>query len=291
MASLVNLDQMEFEISIDELDINKVQPGQEVAVSAEAVEETQEKPMKGTVKAIALTGNTQNGVTNYPVTVTVPGREGLKAGMNVDGRIQVSKKENTLMVPLEALQKRGDTYMVWVKRDGASVPGEGAAIQGGMVPGTGNRPGNGQRTTQDFGNLTDDERQALRTRMQEQFGNGQQNAPAQGSEAPAGFNRSGTTGQTGNRTSDIRRNQNANTAAAINDYYAGAMLVPVETGIYNESYMEIVSGLSEGETVVHPQKTSNTSTSSSPGNMMGGFGMRLGGMGGSVSFSPQGGRP
>ena len=119
IASVINMDEMEFTINIDELDINKVSEGQDVYVTAEAIEETQADPIMGKVTGIALQGNSSNGVTTYPVTIRVPGREGLKAGMNVDATIQVVKKENVILAPLEALQKRGDSYMVWVKADGA----------------------------------------------------------------------------------------------------------------------------------------------------------------------------
>lgn len=84
IATIINMDEMEFSINIDELDINKVSEGQDVYVTVEAIEETQDDPIMGKVTGIALQGNTSNGVTSYPVTIRVPGREGLKAGMNVD---------------------------------------------------------------------------------------------------------------------------------------------------------------------------------------------------------------
>ena len=84
IVTIINMDEMEFSINIDELDINKVSEGQDVYVTVEAIEETQDDPIMGKVTGIALQGNTSNGVTSYPVTIRVPGREGLKAGMNVD---------------------------------------------------------------------------------------------------------------------------------------------------------------------------------------------------------------
>lgn len=65
-------------------------------------------------------------------------------------------------------------------------------------------------------------------------------------------------------------------------YYKGAVLRPVEVGINNDSYIEIVSGLNEGDIVVLPPlSTGSTSTQTQTQqgfNIMGGFGGPGGGM-------------
>lgn len=67
-----------------------------------------------------------------------------------------------------------------------------------------------------------------------------------------------------------------------NSYYKGAVLRPVEVGINNDSYIEIVSGLNEGDIVVLPPlstgSTSTQTTSQQGFNIMGGFGGPGGGM-------------
>lgn len=79
------------------------------------------------------------------------------------------------------------------------------------------------------------------------------------------------------------------------NYYQGAILVPVETGLYNENYIEIVSGLKEGDIVILPQQSTSTSSPAFGQNQpREGFRMPMGGMGGigGGGFSmPGGGRP
>jgi len=301
VAVLVNTAEMVFDISIDELDINRVEPGLEVQVYVEAIEETKDSPLIGTVKSIAPEGKTQNGVTSYSVTITIPGREGLKVGMNVDASVQVAKKENTLMVPLEALQKQGDYYFVWVKREGGSDRSATSGSNGNNptgafqlpdgrseMPGSGGSNGNtgaGGFQLPDGRSLTEEERNAMRERLRAWNGSSEDSASgsdqgnmAMGRAGNGGFTTSGGTAQA------------ARSQQAAGGYYDGAVPVRVETGIYNESYMEIISGLSEGETVVLPRQTSNSSAGSQTGSL-GGFGMPFGTMGGTGGFnSIQGGR-
>lgn len=258
ICSFINTDEMEFDINIDELDINQVAKGQDVIVTAEAIEETAEEPMMGKVTNIALEGSYSNGVTSYPVTITIPGTESLKVGMNVDAEIQIVNKENVLLVPLEALEKRGNSYMVWLKTSEETTATKktdtGAAMPEGKA---------------DIESMTKEERAEFRRKMQEQVG-------SEGTaEAPDFANRQQTMTKTEN------------------NYYEGAVLIPVETGLYNENYMEIVSGLDEGDIIVLPQQNTNAAISHSEVQEREGFNMPMGGSfgGGGYSREPGGGRP
>ena len=67
-------------------------------------------------------------------------------------------------------------------------------------------------------------------------------------------------------------------------------MMPVEIGISNDTYVEITSGLSEGEIVILPQLTASSSssnTSSSGGMNFGGMGSSLGGGFGGNMGGPQ----
>jgi len=126
-----NYDLMEFQIPIDELDIAKIQTGQNVNITVDALEETEQKPLTGIVTEIAQEGNANNGVTTYPVTIqlTEPNAQ-LKVGMNVNGEIIVHERKDVLYVPIEAVQKRGDKNIVYVKNDELSAePSEGQKIK------------------------------------------------------------------------------------------------------------------------------------------------------------------
>jgi len=277
VATLINTDEMEFTVYIDELDINRIAVGQDVKVTVEAVEETALNPVIGKVTNIALTGNSSGGVTVYPVTITMPGSEKLKVGMNVDGEIQVINKENVLLVPLEALHKVGDSYMVWVKNEsGAVLPGfdnfrgeNTADTQRGRRDGESDNSGDQQ--TENRNNAGSQNRMNTRPYGSFRFG--------------------GSNGTAGNR--NTVRTQRGDSPAG--NYYEGAVMVRVEIGDYNENYAEIISGLEEGDTVVLPMQASNTNGISTIrerlNQMPGGFsvpGMPMGGLGGG-NFNRSGG--
>lgn len=286
IAVLIDTTKFSFSINVDELDISQVKTGQEVSVTVEALEDTSTTPLKGVVSSVALEGTSNNGVTSYPVTVAITGKDGLRSGMNVDGVIQVQKKANVLMIPLEAVQKRGNYYMVWVKREGAAA-GENTS-EAPAAQGYGDRQNREltpeQQQMQQFQNMTEEQRQALREQMaaqRETQGNGAQGNNTQGGNRQRGnfgggnsqgTNNQGASGQgttpaqEGTAAQGTTRTQNGfagrNAAASSNPYYEGAVQVRVEVGIHNDSYMEIISGLNEGEEVVLPEITASSSTSS-----------------------------
>lgn len=160
MAVIYDLSEVTFSMSVDELDVRNVKVGQKVEVTADAIEG---QTFSGTVTNISLESSQSNGVTNYPVTVTLDEVGDLLPGMNVDGKIILDEAADILMVPVDALMRGNRVY---VKDESVTE--------------------------------------------------------AQGS-VPAGFR-----------------------------------AVDVETGLVNDEYVEIVSGLSEGETVYVSESSKNT---------------------------------
>lgn len=191
MAVIYDMSQLTFEMSVDELDVQSVQVVQRVEVTADAVEG---RTFTGTVTNISLESSQSNGVTNYPVTVTLEETGDLLPGMNVDGVIILEEAEDALMIPVDALMRGNRVY-----------------VQDSTV-----------------------------TESQENI--------------PAGFRS-----------------------------------VKVETGLSNESYVQIVSGLSEGD-VVYLDQTSQSSTDGFPIGGMPGGGMPGGGMPGENGGGPGGNR-
>ena len=111
LAVIYDMSSVTFQMNIDELDISNVKTGQTVEVTADAFEN---EKFSGKVTNISLEGTSSNGVTYYPVTVSLDEVGGLLPGMNVDGVIIVDSVENALAVPADALQ-RGN--LVYVKDD------------------------------------------------------------------------------------------------------------------------------------------------------------------------------
>ncbi len=110
MAIIADLSSLKFTISIDELDITKIKVGQEVQITADAMEG---KSYTGYVSNVSIVGSSSNGVTSYPVEVTLnmENVEGLIPGMNVNANIIIESKTDVLMVPVAAVN-RGNTIIV-----------------------------------------------------------------------------------------------------------------------------------------------------------------------------------
>lgn len=196
MAVIYDLSSLTFEMSIDELDIQNVKVGQKVEVTADAFEN---QVFYGTVTNVSLQSTASNGVTNYPVTVTLDETGDLLPGMNVDGVIILDEAKDVLSIPVDSLMRGNRVY---VKDDTVTEPD-------GPVP-------------------------------------------------------------------------------------AGFKAVEVETGLISDDYVEIISGLEEGQEVYVSESTqSNANNFMMPGGGMPGGGPGDGGMpgGGSGGGPRGGGRP
>ena len=112
MATIVNTDKLQFEISVDELDILQLEEGQEAKITIEAIEETERTPIIGYVSEIGIVGTNMNNVTSYPVTITLDGREDIMIGMNCNVEIVVKSSKNVLTIPVEAVSSRRGKYYV-----------------------------------------------------------------------------------------------------------------------------------------------------------------------------------
>lgn len=108
MAVIYDLSTMTLEMSVDELDVSSVKVGQTVQITADAVEG---QVFTGTVTNVSLEGNYSNGVTNYPVTVTLEDTGDLLPGMNVDATIILDSAEQALCIPAGALMRGNQVYV------------------------------------------------------------------------------------------------------------------------------------------------------------------------------------
>lgn len=114
LAVISDLSNLQVVIPIDELDVNKVKLGQKGVVTAEAVPDT---TFNAEVTDIALEGDIQNGVATYDVTLSLNEIEGLKPGMTVNAEIITDQRKNTLLIPIEAVQQKGNEKFVLVKEN------------------------------------------------------------------------------------------------------------------------------------------------------------------------------
>lgn len=125
MAIIYDMTYLTFAMNIDELQVSSLKVGQKVAIVTEAFPE---ETFEGIIEKISLKGNTNNGVTSYPVTVKVQEYKNLMPGMNVTGKIVIEEADHVLTIPSTALQRDN---MVYVQSEGA-VAEEGSGIPDGF---------------------------------------------------------------------------------------------------------------------------------------------------------------
>lgn len=131
LATIYDLSELTFEMSVDEMDVSSVEVGQSVSVTADAYND---RTFSGTVTNVSLKGSQSNGVTNYPVTVTLDSDANgvLIPGMNVDGVITIGESKDTLMVPSGALMRGNRVY---IKDDSAASDDSENPKRGGVPDG------------------------------------------------------------------------------------------------------------------------------------------------------------
>jgi HlyD family secretion protein len=240
---IADYDHLQIVVSIDELDISQVKLGQAATVSVDAFPN---KTFTGKVVDIADEGTTSNGVASFNVTISLDTIAGLKPGMTAEASIEVQKKDNVLMLPIEAVQSFGSRYMVFLPA-GSGTTGQTGAGAGGQYGQSGGQAGSGSGNQSGGGT-------GYRTRSGGSSGNG-------GNQFGSGSKRSG--------------DRNASR-------FGGGVPQVIQVGIHNDDYIEIVSGLTEGERVIVPtvQAAAAATNQGAGGFRAGGFGGLGGGFGG-----------
>ena len=254
MAVIYDLSTMTLEMSVDELDVSSVKVGQSVEITADAMEG---ETFTGTVTNVSLQSSYSNGVTNYPVTVTLDDTGSLLPGMNVDAKIILDSSEDALVIPASALMRGNRVY---VKKSPDST--ENADTQ--------------RNDSSDNAGDADSERKNP--------GDGTQNADSADRQPDAGAEASGSSKGSGTDNSSSKSTGSGKSGSS--NVPDGFEAVQVTTGIINDDYVEILSGLSEGDEVyISSDSGSSTQTNQM---QMGGMGGPGGDMGGGAPGGPGG---
>lgn len=215
-------------------------------------------------------GTSQNGVTNYPVEVTIDEPGKLMSGMNVSAEIIVAEAANVVRAPISAVNYFNGSYYVSVVGEVAGMSDnrggrpQGNAIRGGAADGEQSfgesRPGGeGAPEGAPAGETPGKAAAAEKTPGED--------APVDGADSATAKPMDGAGNNRGNR-GDSSPNITM---------FDEEQRVEVTVGISDEDYYEIISGLEVGQVV------RDTGSSRSRGfgfGMMGGMGGFGGGMGG-----------
>ena len=120
VVTISNTTNMVVDITVDDRNIAFVQPGLTVELS-----DWNGNTFIGTVTAINMgAAESQNGMTNYPVTLTVDNQDGsLLAGMYLDYSFVASQSDDCMMVPMQSVKNipsedgTSTDYVVFIRAD------------------------------------------------------------------------------------------------------------------------------------------------------------------------------
>jgi len=276
-TKIANVQLLQCSIPIDELDISKVKVGQKTTITADALAETLKKPLVGAVTSIGISGATTNGVTTYPVIISIPYINGMRPGMNISAEIFVQDKANALTVPIEAIQKVGPKNYLIVK--GGTGNGYDELTKLIQEFRQQSAAGNNQRSSSGTNKSS-----TTSSANKSSTSNNASKSTSANSVASSSANKSSSSTST---SSSSKAATTAKTTVNYTQYYQNTILKEVELGINNASTIEILSGVSEGDEVVLPPKSTAQSSSSQGGAGASGFG----GMGMIGGGQPGGQRP
>ena len=119
-AIIVLSDHLIVRAQVDETDIGKIKLGQNAIISLDAYPDTK---IKSIVEHIYYESKTVNNVTIYEVDL-MPAEESpfFRSGMNTSVDFIEKSKDNTLLLPLEAVHREKDENFVLIKQNGNKEP-------------------------------------------------------------------------------------------------------------------------------------------------------------------------
>lgn len=243
MMVVADMSKMKFTITVDELDIADIKMGQTAIVDADAIPD---ETFEAKVTSIASEGiSSGDGVTTFTVELTIDEPGELKSGMNVNANILINEAYDVITIPEDALMSvRGTNATVLIKTDNGKNNDKEEK-----------KESENKRETESENKLLQGE---MPQRKKPNFENGDN------PEMPQKNNDSG------------RKNEDRN--SNIPDGYEVREVV---IGISDGTNVEIVSGVSEGDTVAYIPLSVSTETGF-PAMMMQMQGGRMPGGGGGM---------
>jgi HlyD family secretion protein len=278
LFKMANLDTVQIRSLVDETDIAKVQPGLRTTITVDAYPN---RPFEGVVLKVEPQATVQQNVTMFNVLIRIPNPNHLlKPGMNTEVEIHVGQANNVLAIPNAALRTPRDVasaaqvlgldpndvqnQLAAARQQQAPAPNRDSASLGGGTarrdttaakPDSTKAPAGGNTMTTPDGRtiqlppgVTEAQiRSAFQKRM-----SGQELTPAEQSAMSAMrqmMMRAG--GGQGGAGGGFRRNQGEPSSYIVFTLKQGKPTpVQIRTGLTDLDYVEVVSGLTEQDTVL-----------------------------------------
>ena len=119
VVTLVRTERVEMHARVDEADVGSVAKGQPVIVTTYASPDVK---IPGVLETISPISTTEQGVVLFPITIRLdPGEQRLRGGLSANALIEVSSRENVLLVPNRAIRREGDERVVYVRQEGDAL--------------------------------------------------------------------------------------------------------------------------------------------------------------------------
>ena len=236
LLRMANLDTVQIRTLVDETDIGKVRPGLEATITVDAYPN---RPFGGVVLKIEPQATVQQNVTMFPALVRIANpRHLLMPGMNAEVEIHIGSGENVLAIPYAALRTPRDVASA------ASVLGlDPAAVDAELKRAA-------QAPPADSATAGPDSTRAVAA-ASPPAGAGRRGP--RGGAMGGGVSRGGGGGGawSGNGGGGFHGGRGGGGRYIVFAMRDGAPVpVQVQTGLTDLDYVEIVSGLSEGDRVV-----------------------------------------
>ena len=274
LGSILQGEDMSLTIAVDELDVVSVEQGQKVTITVDALSDVE---LEGEVYKIAPVGTNSGGVTTYDVELSFDANgTGVRSGMNATGEIQVASKEDALYVPVEAIMTiNNQTYVMVADDNGQAVAASQMMSSARGSNASGTRPERGVQSMP-TGDMPSGDMPAGDMPPEGQTGGrGTRGAPQTTETEGAAESAAPTGAQTAEAESSFLSEAYRRLMAWLYEgVETGAQLtgtlVQVETGLQNDDYAEILSGVSEGDVILYTASSSSSSTNIWDGNNRGG---------------------
>lgn len=112
--SIASATEASVSINVDELDILSVKEGQTATVTLDALDGQE---FEGTITEVSNEASSGNSSAKYPVTITFEKTEDMLLGMSASATIHVNEAEDAVLIPVDALQEKGNSTFVYTKKD------------------------------------------------------------------------------------------------------------------------------------------------------------------------------
>ncbi len=120
VITLVNTANLQIELSLSEVDVANVKPGQQVQLTFDALVG---KTFPGTVLSVSPLGTMTSGVVNYTVTVGLENPDpAILPGMTAQASIITERVPEALIAPNRAVRTVGNRRMMTILFEGREIP-------------------------------------------------------------------------------------------------------------------------------------------------------------------------